>query len=302
LVATLTVLVAEAGLRVLRPTVRRQVFRVELLHGYRVADGVPVWTPNLRNPAVISRRNLDCLRDNRRRIVAVGSSITYGMWVEPEQTAHHLVERHLRAQSPDDWPCMVNLGSPGTPPAAHLATARDAAEAYKPELLLVEYPGGGHRTHTLVGDAIYDFDGACPDETGLPNPLRIPGSLNARLLTGSRLYEYALLALSPDDPTCATPRSDFGELLDQYGELGMEVLVVIYPFMESEPLSDQDDRFAHIAAAAEARGMGHIDMWRALQQHPVETIRATSVHLNPEGHRLLSELLVERIEPQIDPR
>ena len=80
-------------------------------------------------------REFDLNKAGKTRIVAVGDSFTYGWGVAAEESWPKLLEARLRQAGHDAE--VVNLGQPGTSPAAYAVNVDKAIPVLKPDLVIV---------------------------------------------------------------------------------------------------------------------------------------------------------------------
>jgi hypothetical protein len=300
-----TVVLAEVGLRLVRPTPRVQIVRAgvltELDPGEVAGDDVPLWRTSFDDP----RHNEACLEDNpgARVWVVLGSSILAADGLAPSAAFNLALQERLR---PELGPlCILNLAEGGYTFDNQLAVAREAIPRLEPELVLWEVWENSPFRWAMVGGHAYRFQHVAVGADGLPNPMGVPSAVHRTLFSRSRLYEYSVLALveRPADAASDPWNSLLDDRLDEaralveaYGEL-----VVVFaphldmPFEEriaarEARTSPLDRHYADVEQWARGRGVESVYLDVLLRDLDVTDVRLDPCcHYNVEGHLALAD-------------
>ncbi len=319
----MTLLVAEALVRVLDPFPRVLVVRTPYFLDVRTLDGIPVWAHQSgrkrlwtrarefatgllrpRHPSTEPRRwdvveNLDCASDTR--VLVLGDSIFHGIGLPAAEVASVLWQQRLRAEGIDA--CVHNLSVPGYNVYTQTARATEAVPMLRPRLVVFEVWGGEPRPPTRVGDTIYFFEDLEVDATGLPNPLGLPAPLNRGLLRTSDFYEYALLASTPRCESCrpgwgaALPRLD--RLRADIATQGGELVFAIPAYLQGGRAGREASENAPLLEYAARHEVPVLRLWEALDPAALQSYAMDSVHLNAAGQGALAEIWHRELTPYL---
>lgn len=213
LVGLASLALVEVGMRLLDPPMRAQMIRAGPDLELRNVEGVPLWRGLAQSPA---RWNLSC-RDahpDARGVVFVGSSILAGVALEAEQTLSAALQRRFDADPPAGPPlCMHNLSQPAFAFDQKLAVTQQVLPQLSPAVLVWELWGTDTARYVWVGDAAMRSGALETGPDGLPNPLRLPTTLNAWLLSWSRTWLQVDVGLSRSGARQAG--QDWDEIFEQ---------------------------------------------------------------------------------------
>ncbi len=194
LVMAATAAVSEVVLRLVNPTPRVQITRSK-------RPGVDGWDfamlgdqPTWRDAGSEARRNDSCPHEGSVDVVLMGTSITFGTGLGPDEPFAHLMQRSLDAQAPGRW-CVLNLAQPAYVGSNKLAELPAALARFHPKLVLWEVWGNDPDRYTMVGPDAFAFKDLRVGADGLPWVLPVPNPLHGWLFARSRLYQYGTLAL-----------------------------------------------------------------------------------------------------------
>jgi hypothetical protein len=194
LVVAATAAVAEVVIRVVNPTPRVQITRSKRpgVHGwdFTMVGDQPTW----RDAGSDARRNEACPRDGTVDVVLMGTSITFGTGLGPDEPFPHLLQRSLDAGAPGRW-CVLNLAQPAYVGSNKLAELPGALARFRPKMVLWEVWGNDPDRYTMVGPDAFAFKDLRVGADGLPWVLPVPNPLHAWLFEHARLYQYGTLAL-----------------------------------------------------------------------------------------------------------
>jgi hypothetical protein len=205
-----------------RPAPPVQVVRGKNLH---LVAGSPVWE------ARTDREHRACVDEHpeRRRILFVGTSITYGVGLKEDETFTAGLERELNAASPVPGVCVLNFAQPGFSSDQKLAVASVEIPRYEPDLVLWEV-WNELADYRMLGSAAFALHDYALTADGFPQLARVPSGINRVLFLHSELYQYLTLGL--------------GERLAQSPERFA---------LDASFLKDRLTRFLDVAAAAGAK-------------------------------------------------
>lgn len=194
LVLAATAAVSEVVIRVVNPTPRVQITRSK-------RPGVQGWDfamqgdqPTWRDAGSEARRNEACPHPGSVDVILMGTSITFGTGLGPDEPFPHLMQVALDGQAPGTW-CVLNLAQPAYVGSNKLSELPGALERFHPKLVLWEVWGNDPDRYTMVGPDAFAFKDLRVGADGLPWVLPLPSPLHGWLFEHSRLYQYGTLAL-----------------------------------------------------------------------------------------------------------
>lgn len=281
LVAASTVLalvVAELGVRLMRPVSRTQVVRLDTL---RDLDDALVW----QGPDSPARQDLAC-RD-KPTLAAFGSSILYGSGVRVDESW----DAALRTARPDL--CVHNLAQPALDFKGKRALLHELLADRQLDVVVWEVWATDIDGYTRVGDAAYRLRGMRLDDTGAPDAWGVPG--NGWLFRHSRVWELVTLLFAPIGPYA--PGNPWPDIADQVQVLADEVAaqggtlhVLFMPTLEqsfadsvASPTDMQQAMGPVLVAPTHA-----VAEWFGDTDHTTVALD-TCCHYNPDGHLVLAE-------------
>lgn len=297
---------AEVAVRTWDPTPRLQIIRSEDHDGeegvpiHRV-DGEPVW----EDFGTVPRRNAGCDGDAATDVVLLGSSITFGVRLAPEDTVGARLQGLLDGARP--W-CVRNHAQPGFTGRSKLAAAKEALPALAPEVVLWEVwhnDGGGY---TMIGPDAYNLTSLPVDEQGYPRGL-LPGGLHRAAFRSSAFYHYLTLALAqpPEAGKLEAWQAYVDGVLPEVlalteahgGRLGLVLMPPLHqPFAESAKRTREGlPGYLEVVTWAEAAGVPYLDVADALRGEDVEALRIDACcHYSAAGSARIAEVLVPFVE------
>lgn len=305
-----SLLLAEAAIRVWKPTPRSLIVRPGHFNQLVDHDGVPVWTWPSHDDATAHglRHGLDCRDTADITVLVAGDSIFHGVQLPVEQTAAFRLRERLRARFPGNTTCVVSLAEPGHTLYTQAPLVHQALDAMKVDVLLLEIWGGRPRMPTRFDDTVYYFEGATLDDNGLPNPLRLPTAVHEALWRSSALWEYAHLALGPTCQECGPSEEQAWAVLDgieAHAEQVGSAKVHLLPAFLDRPYAEQADNIAQMSAWY-VRWQEHhttpaIRLWEAMGHIDPTTLGMDACHFNQDGHTALLDVFERAVVPRIDP-
>lgn len=264
----------------------------------RLAQGHPVWTEEGSE----ARRRDDCTTDDSYDVLLLGSSIFFGIGMEPGQTMDALMQRRL--DDGDEHVCVHNLAQPAFISGNKWAVAQEVIPSLRPELVLWEVWRNDPGRYTLVDGDAYNVTMLPTSPAGVPHTLPVPAALNDALFVNSRLYSYATLALGGYDADrydaawAALVEETLPALKALVEEHGGELRLVFAPaldrpFEESLELHAEKLRgYQQVAGWAEEAGVPTLDLAAGLLGLDPEAIRLDPCcHYNDRGHEAVGQVL-----------
>lgn len=315
---------AEAAIRIfkLSPSIN-----ITYLRNYRFSDN-PVITYELRpgspdGSQVISKaglRDREFSRnkpDNVFRIVVLGDSVTYGLFVPRDQTYAKRLESLLNRSAGDTAQRyeVLNFGVPGYNTTRVAETLRARALAYLPDLIIYGYVLNDPQSYTVEVESLrtlQDRRGIDGQELFVSKILRVlsyskvvtllrvaPSFLREPAFgaqwTGSGI-EY-LQHLHEGAPFESVRRGFVNVAESASAQSPVPVIVTIFPTSDIESTDYQLlDVHAHVAAEAKANGMYVLDLAPAfLQSRQVleEKTFVDFLHPNSVGHKIAAESIAQ---------
>lgn len=288
---------AETGVRAANLRPPTQIIRGT---GLRVLDDVPVWGE------MLDRENSECptKHPDRIKVLFLGSSITFGSGVAPDETFTHLVERELNQQRPTPGFCVLNFAQPAFSFEQKMAVGKQAAERYKPALILweswVEW-----MDFAMIGDAAYGVSGFALRPDGAVGVAGVPTWLNGWLFRHSRAYEY--LALTEGERIWDSDRDKIKSFVDVRlpqvpvlaASVGAKLIILPAPPLHAP--------FSETAASPPEWHTREVEFGKTnnIPVHPLQNILINEdylalrddpcCHYNPAGHAALAPSLTSII-------
>jgi lysophospholipase L1-like esterase len=260
----------------------------------------------LRGPAVPARE------PGELRVLVLGDSITFGDYVDEDETYPAALERRLQAALPGGLVRVINGGGPNVGTMDEAMLLADIAPELQPDLVLVGF---------YLNDSV--------DQAPYPARIRIPAGLAwsrlaeraasawARAVHDARVrpryvWVHEFLARGwVDDPAVydrlvALASSDWGaawleeswapveaalRYMRSLGEQhGFQVAVAVFPVSVQVESRHEDDRpQQRIRALAESLGMPVADLLPALRASREERLFYDHCHLTPAGNAIVAE-------------
>jgi hypothetical protein len=298
--------IGEVYVRRTRPMPRAQIIRgaaetEQPRHDLTFIDGQPIW----HELGTEERRNRACTGEGTYDVLMLGSSIFYGSGYLHDQVMSRYLQDALDAGGDGPW-CVLNYGQPAMVSQSKAAIGSVAIPEVSPELVLWEMwhndPGG----FVMLGTDAYNLTGLVTDEAGYPAFLPMPGALRRSLFHGSRLFEYASLALTPTREDAYEHKWNQlrEETLPAVRALteahGGEFVLVFTPFLDvpfAQSAKNHVDKYRGyqwMAGWADEAGVRRFDLAEALVDESVEALRHdTCCHYSEAGHRRVGQQLAE---------
>lgn len=235
------------------------------------------------------------------RVAVLGDSIGFGWKVAHADCFSEVLERALRAARSDQPTEVLNFSVTGysTKDEVNLFAARVAA--YRPDLLIVAY---------CMNDPVSGIDQPLPRYFAekkwyhRSHLFRFVAKRfherRVRLLGGSDYYRYVHNPKGPEWPTVVAA---YGELQRRTAELGIPVLVVIFPWVREPTWEEYPYRALHeqVAREASSHGFQVLDLLPAFSAHPPFDVvfGPKDPHPTALGHRLAGEELARVLLPTL---
>ncbi len=288
LIALITLVIAEVAVRFLKPPPRLAIVRGNA-PGFRVVNGVPVWSQKQDDAARCAMRAPQALR-----IAFFGTSITFGHPFGREGAFPGLLEQRLGSHFPAGV-CVDNTAISGFGVDQELVTLREYVAQERPKILFFELWDVGKRYRMLGSDA-FDLRSLDLGEAGYPK--LASGPVGQALFKWSRLFEYSSLALSEPATSASDPAARLcDEVLPELEVLSARVgakLVLYFPAPLWQPFSKSllmDGPDATIPECARKRGVTLYVLAEELRDQDNEKLRADPCcHLNATGHAAVADV------------
>ncbi|MBM4354725.1 MAG: SGNH/GDSL hydrolase family protein [Deltaproteobacteria bacterium] len=256
-------------------------------------DGIRTGLPRADDPAL--------------RVAVLGDSVTYGVYLDVEQSFPFLLGRRLeeRCGSVD----LVDLAVPGYSSLQERLSLERKGLARAPDIVIVGVFSNDMARYTLVGNMAYDIRLRDRDDVPAFSFLPFPDALNRFLVNQSVFYQYLTLkALAASDRATG---EDVGQLEAAVSEMerirglsaaaGARLVVVLLPMLDQPWQAGEDDSTEHfyrrLREWSSTRPVTLVDLRPLLSDHPVESLRIDACcHLNPFGHQVVAALLFGQLE------
>lgn len=266
----LVVLVAELGVRVVRPSLPIQVVRAGEVNLRRGPGGVPVWES--RDAPFVER----CAgaAGTTLRILVVGSSISAGTGTPigsdfPARLAPELAGRTGRRV------CVLNRAQPAFTFEAKAATLAANVRRDRPDLVIYEAWANDGARYRLLGDAAYATSDLRVDGDGYPDAFGLPPGLSQPLFRNSRLYETLSLRLAGrtgEHPPFPADRI-YAEVVVPVRAAGADVLVLTAVALD-RPFESAPDLFEReVSAMTERHAVPYVSLRDLLRGLAPESVR-----------------------------
>ncbi|MCB9679963.1 MAG: hypothetical protein H6733_00700 [Alphaproteobacteria bacterium] len=309
-----TLLLAEVGIRVARPTPPVQVVRTDAALQVDLSTSVPLWRDQPDTDGAL--RHLDCPADGTLDVVLAGDSIWYDIDAgHRADTVGFVLQRLLADHAPPV--CVLNLSQPGYLPYQQLEEVRRLAATRTPDLVLftVWKPD---EVFTRVGDDLMQLDRLRRDALGTPilPGVPVPDGLRRALFAHSHLWRFASLALADRVQAVPPPGAGYLDAATWLAGHGIDAVFVAMapldvPFAETaaararawEGHADHDfeARQATLRRQVEAMGLGWVDVATALQDEDVTALRLdTCCHYAHAGHAAMAATLAPEVRERLD--
>lgn len=309
LVLLATGAVAEVLVRAVNPTPRVQITRSQ-------RPGVEGWDfamvgdqPTWRDAGTPARRNEGCPHAGSIDVALMGTSITFGTGLGPDEPFPRLMQAQLDAVEPGRW-CILNLAQPAYVGSNKLAELPGVLARFHPDVVLWEVWGNDPDRYTMVGPDAFAFKDLVVGADGLPWVMPVPAPLHAWLFERSRLYQYGTIALArrTDDGTDRWRRwadERMGAVSELVGASGAR-LALYAPTPLYQPTGALADRPDQAMRAAQVWGAAHqapvFLFAEALRDSdPADIALHRDGHLNAEGHRRLAPRLTDWVRAMAPP-
>lgn len=315
LFVTLIAIAGEAALRFIAPKSDSVKLGVQLDRSARMY-GLKPNRRSLQTGVVVQTNSLG-FRENEyplsrqpgvRRIVVLGDSFTFGVGVNFDETFSKRLERRLNESgAPHE---VINFGISGYNSSLELATYREAAARFKPDLVILGYVlndtqrmgGGGER---FVGEAesarshFLSVHHAMKRHSLLyrflaPRVGAVAGLFNARYALGAT---HAMIRSFADDaPGWLESRQALLDIVREAREAGAETLVVIFPMMLDFATYPLKDAHTSITRFCQDHGIAVLDMLPAFAgQDASELTVLLDGHPNGRAHEIFATGIYEHL-------
>lgn len=242
------------------------------------------------------------------RIVVLGDSYTFGTGVEFEQTYAKRLEAALaRAGRPHE---VINFGVPGYNTTVELATWREVAARYQPDLVIVGYVlndaeqlGAGGRTsggdegkrsllnatHQALKDwsMLYRF--------AAPSLGAVASLFGARYSIGKT--NDIIRSYDEDAPGWVESREALLKIAQEVRAAGAQTLVVIFPMMVDFSSYPLEAAHARVAQFCRRHGIDALDLLPSLRNEKASgLIVLLDGHPNGRAHRIFADAIHAHLE------
>jgi hypothetical protein len=271
----------------------------------RMLNGVPVWEDRSE------RTNRACVEEHpeRTRVLFIGSSITFGVDLDPDEAFTSALQARLNAAHPTPGFCVLNFAQPAFFFDQKYAVASVEVPRYRPALIMWENWLDWLR-YSQMGDTLYASTPFALRADGFAGIKGVPDRLNRYLFLNSRAYRT--LALSLGERRVETEETDIVDFIEkrlvQVPELAASVgaRLVMYT---APPL---DRPFASVAASpppwqtpefdfARARHIPIYSLAQELADEDYTQLRMDPCcHFNARGHAALVPVMERIILEQLD--
>jgi hypothetical protein len=288
-----------------------QVVRGNCLH---LEDGIPLWGCE-SEPDDQRRKNRGCVEahPDRRRVLFLGSSITYGTSLRAADVVTTALEDRLNRRQPEPGYCVLNFAERAYQFDQKYAVGRREVARYRPQLILWE-SWSEWRTLRLIGSSAYavsDFE-LRPD--GFIGISSVPDAFHRTLFLHSRLYEHFALRFGTRIKESRDERQVMADFyhnrLSRVIELARSnaARLVVYrappldrPFAETVKHPSAGE--ALLEELLRADGVPYYALARELAGHDFTELRLDPCcHFNEAGHQALVPILERIVRENIDDR
>jgi lysophospholipase L1-like esterase len=235
------------------------------------------------------------------RVAVIGDSIAFGYWVQEKDAFPRQLERMLGGPRRVE---VLNFGVPGYDLEQYVETVRTRALSFAPDVVVVAF-------------CLNDLEGLTSYEYGLTvdraaRRRSFVGTAYEALLAHSRLFswiEYRMTGLEArrifikareagplygETPEQQVPRLEarFTALETLLRPRHIPALVAVFPVF-----GKRFDRYGHrdlhraILGAAEAAGLGAVDLLDCYSAYDFREVRVDLIHPNPLGHRIAARAI-----------
>ncbi len=264
----------------------------------------------LRGPAVPGREL------GELRVLVLGDSITFGDYVDEDETYPAALKRRLQAAMPARVVRVINGGGPNVGTMDEAALLADVAPEVRPDLVLV-----GFYLNDSVGQAPYPARIRIPAGLGWSRLAERAASTWARVAHDARVrprYVWVhaflehgwvadpaaydrLVALASGDWGAAWREESWAPVeaalryMRTLGEQhGFQVAVAAFPVSVQVESRHEDDRpQRRIRAVAESLGMPFVDLLPALRASRGQPLFYDHCHLTPAGNAIAAEQIAD---------
>ena len=240
------------------------------------------------------------------KMVVLGDSITYGVFVEREEAFVYLLYQELTARC--KGLSLYDLATPGYSTLQERIALERRGVAVGPDLILLGVYSNDIAQYTVLGSSAYDV--RVRDMEGIPTfkLLPLPESLNAMLLANSVFYQFVTLrGLSVMDEI--TDRGT-GQVTASLAEMerirllsathGAKLVVILFPELDQELTGPEDARvefyYRQVRSWAQAHSLSLLDLREPLSRYPLDSIRIDSCcHYSPAGHEAVYRTILQHL-------
>lgn len=218
------------------------------------------------------------------RIVGLGDSVMFGWGVDQDAIYTHLLEQELGTAARRVQ--VLNLAVPGYNTMQEAALLKAKGLAFAPDVVLVNY---------CLNDWAAPF--FLPNEGGgIVEKSVLFQLLSVRL---GRNAEREYTAMQGTDKVVAA--------LGEIGRLGQERRIPVIFYAYPQPLAEAEQR--RLRQIAEAAGLRYVDFYAPFERYYREhglpgieglAVKAGDVHPNPEGHRLIANILKPKLAELVE--
>jgi hypothetical protein len=272
----------------------------------RFLDGVPVW----EEPG--DRTNRACVEQypERTRVLIIGSSITFGYELRPEEAFTTALQARLKEVRPTPGFCVLNFAQPAFLFAQKYAVASVEVPHYRPALVLWEH-WLDWMEYSPMGDKLYAAQSFRLRGDGFIGIAGVPDAMNRFLFLHSRAYEFVALTYGQRKPP-ASEQARMTDYLDQRlarvprlaQSVGAKLAMYVAPPLNApfRELADSPPTWhTDVIEFAHGRGIPVYSLARELIDKDYLELRMDPCcHLNVEGHRALVPIMARIILEQLD--
>lgn len=243
-------------------------------------------------------------RDDALRVVVLGDSVTYGVFLPYEDTFVHKMKEELARKCGQVQ--FFDVATPGYSTLQERISLERKGLPARPHVVFVGVFSNDLAQFTVIGSTAYDM--RIKDHDGVPifSMLPLPDVLNAFLVTNSVFYQYVTLkgmaafdeARDVGTGQVAASVAEFEKIKELCDEAGATLALALFPPLH-RALNQPEERatsfyYDEIRKWAGDNSVPYIDMREPLAAYDLEEIRYDECcHYSPAGHEAVAGILIE---------
>jgi hypothetical protein len=243
-------------------------------------------------------------REDALRLVVLGDSVTYGVFLPYEDTFVYMMSEALGKKcGPVQF---FDVATPGYSTLQERISLERKGLSVKPQVVFLGVFSNDLAQFTVIGSTAYDM--RIKDHDGVPifSLLPLPDSLNAFLVTNSVFYQYLTLkgmaafdeARDVGTGQVAASLAEFEKIRKLCHDAGATLAMALFPPLH-QSLSEPEERstsfyYDEVRRWAGDNSVPFIDMRQPLAAYDLEEIRYDECcHYSPAGHEAVTGILTE---------